>query len=132
MDEPTTVGLTHHGHERLKQLKAAGYFADMTDAYRFAIALGLAHGSMSDPATRETIFNVGTLDPDRSIHHAISALMPHQTEAIYKLAERLAEWGVDEMFQQMERGELSLSRLLKEAEDVGAATPDTAAPADLG
>jgi Arc/MetJ-type ribon-helix-helix transcriptional regulator len=129
MDEPTTVGLTRHGHERLQQLKAAGFFADMADAYRFAIALGLAHGSMAGPATRETIFNVGTLDLDRSIHHAISALMTHETEAIYKLAERLAEWGVDEMCQQMERGELSLARLLKEAEEVGAA-PEAAPPPD--
>ena len=132
MEEPTTVGLTHHGHERLQQLKAAGYFADMADAYRFAIALGLAHGSMGDPATRETIFNVGTLDPDRSIHHAISALMPCEGEAIYKLAERLAEWGVDEMCQQMERGELSLSRFLKEAEKVGAAASGAAPSPDRG
>jgi Arc/MetJ-type ribon-helix-helix transcriptional regulator len=128
MDEPTTVGLTRHGHERLQQLKTAGYFADMADAYRFAIALGLAHGSIAEPATRETIFNVGTLDPDRSIHHSISALMPREGEAVYKLAERLAEWGIDEMFQQMERGELSLSRLLREAEEVGSAAPDSAPP----
>ena len=126
MDEPTTVGLTPHGHVRLQQLKEAGYFADMADAYRFAIGLGLAHGSMADPATRGTIFNVGTLDPDGSIHHAISALMPREGEAIYKLAERLAEWGVEEMSQQMERGELSLFRMLKEAEELGSTASDAA------
>lgn len=129
MDEPTTVGLTPVGHDRLKQLKENGYFGDMADAYRFAIALALAHGAISEPATRGTIFNVGTLDPDRSLYQSISALAPEKGEAIYKLAERLAEWGVTEMFQQMERGDLSTAKLLT---DAAALTSGNAPPAKSG
>jgi hypothetical protein len=127
MDEPTTVGLTQLGHERLKQLKSSGYFAEMTDAYRFAIALALAHGGIAEPAARGTIFNVGSLDPDRSIYQAISALAPEKGEPIYKLAERLAEWGLTEMCRQMEQGTLSIATLLSEA-----AALNEGGPSDTG
>lgn len=115
MEEPTTVGLSQAGHERLKELKSNGYFDEMADAYRFAIALALAHGAIAEPAARGTIFNVGSLDPDRTIYQAISALALEKGEPIYKLAERLAEWGVAEMARQMDQGSLSMGKLLSEA-----------------
>ena len=118
MEEPTTVGLSSAGHDGLARLKEDGYFAEMQDAYRFAIALGLAHEKQSrGEGGRKTIFNVGTLDPERGLYNAIKALAPDGEEPLYALAERYAEWGVAEMIAQIDNGQLSLSRLLAEAEE---------------
>jgi Arc/MetJ-type ribon-helix-helix transcriptional regulator len=121
--EPTTVGLSKEGHEKLQRLKEDGYFGEMADAYRFAVALALANGIETGPSAnvqRATIFNVGTLDPDRALSCAVQALMQISDEPVYKVVERLADWGVDEMWSQREAGTLSISSLLGEVEHVGA------------
>jgi hypothetical protein len=116
MNEPTTVGLTEGGRDRLARLKEEGYFAEMADGYRFAIALALAHNGISEHATRRTIFNVGTLDPDGAIATAIRLIRDPDDEPVYAVAERLAEWGVDEMYAAVANGRLSFPELLAEAD----------------
>jgi hypothetical protein len=118
-EEPTTVGLSAKGHAILVRLREDDFFAEMQDAYRFAIALGIAHESTLDAkGSRQTIFNVGTLDPDQSIKNALKALHPDPGCAYYSLAERYAEWGVAEMGAQMDSGKLSLASFLTEAEEL--------------
>lgn len=114
--EPTTVGLSDSAHVKLKRLKEEGHFADMTDAYRFGIALALAYGVTPGIASgsRQTIFNVGTLDPDKSLFAAVSALRPETNEPVYRTAEKLAEWGVEEISKMAENGEISFSDLFRE------------------
>jgi hypothetical protein len=117
MVEPTTVGLTSDGHDKLRRLKEDGHFAEMTDGYRFAIALALAHGAVPTVAgQRGTIFNVGTLDPERQLYTAIKALYEPLDEPVYSIAERLAEWGVIELSRMAETSTLSFARILEEAE----------------
>jgi len=116
--EPTTIGLSDSAHIKLKRLKEDGYFGDMIDAYRFAIALALSRGSISEKGTRKTVFNVGTLDPDKSLYYAINALREDKDEPVYRTAERLAEWGIEEMFRLAEEGNLILSDLLAETESM--------------
>jgi hypothetical protein len=118
MEEPVTVGLSAVGHDGLIRLQEDGYFAEMTDAFRFAIALGLAHGRESQGSGKRTTFlNVGSLDGDRSLYNAVKALAEHTEEPIYRVAERYAEWGVAEMIAELEGGRLSLSKMLAEAEE---------------
>jgi hypothetical protein len=118
-EEPTTVGLSSTAHGILGQLREDGYFAEMQDAYRFAIALGIAHGQTREAkGSRTTIFNVGTLDSDQSIKNALKALHPAPDCAYYSLAERYAEWGTAEMGAQLEAGRLSLASFLGEAEEL--------------
>jgi len=118
MEEPVTVGLSAEGHDGLTRLQEDGYFAEMTDAFRFAIALGLAHGHESQGSGKRTTFlNVGSLDSDRSLYNAVRALVGSTEEPIYRTAERYAEWGVAEMIAESERGKLSLSKMLAEAEE---------------
>lgn len=119
MDEPTTVGLSSEGHDRLRRLKEDGYFAEMTDAYRFAVALALAHGAApAAVGSRGTIFNVGTLDPDKQVYNAIKSLYQVIDEPVYSIAERLAEWGVAELYRMAEVGQLSFTQILQEVEDL--------------
>lgn len=115
--EPTMIGLSEKSHAVLKRLKEDGHFAEMADAYRFGIALALAHGVIPDepPPPRTTIFSVATIDPDREIGNAIRALMDTQDMAVYRWAERLAEWGVTELARRAEAGDIDFGAILKDA-----------------
>lgn len=118
MNEPTTIGLSEKAHSKLQQLKEDGHFSDMADGYRFAIALALAHGQICKDAItgRTTIFNVGTLDPDNNIKMVISALREPTDEPVYKTAEKLAEWGVEELHRLSKDRKIPFAKLLDEAE----------------
>ena len=117
-DEPVNVGIAKTAHPKLQRLKEDGHFAEMVDAYRFAIGLALAHGGVtSDFAERQNLFNVGTLDPDRSLYTAVATLRQATTdEPVYKTVERLATWGVEELDRRSQRGMLSFAEILGEAE----------------
>ena len=92
-------------------------FHRLVDAYRFAASLGMAHGSLDKSnQSRGTIFNVGTLDPDRTLYEAVSALREDNSEPVYRTLERYAEWGVAELAKLHSGGEIELGPLLKEAE----------------
>lgn len=117
VSEPTMIGLSEKTHPLLKRLKEDGHFAEMADAYRFGIALALAHGVIpGEPlAPRTTIFSVATIDPDREIATAIQALMDTEDLPIYRWAERLAEWGVVELSRRAEAGDIDVASLVDEA-----------------
>jgi hypothetical protein len=117
INEPTMIGLSERTHPLLKRLKEDGHFAEMADAYRFGIALALAHGvEPEEPSPRITIFSVATIDPDREIAVAIKALTNPQGVSIYKQVERYAEWGVKELAKRAEDGDIDFASILKEAE----------------
>ena len=104
IQEPTTIGLSESAHDKLKWLKEEEYFNDLLDGYRFAIGLALAQGIIDPPEVekRTTIFNIGTVDPDQSLKQSIQAIMGNQLRGVstYRMAERLAEWGVNELESQ--------------------------------
>jgi hypothetical protein len=113
------VGIAKSAHPKLQRLKEDGHFNEMVDAYRFAVALALAHGgATSDFSERQNLFNIGTLDPDRSLHTAVATLRQQTSESVYKTVERLATWGVEELDRRSQRGMLSFAEILGEAEDL--------------
>ncbi len=117
IDEPTNLGLSEKAHGKLRQLQEEGHFAEMRDAYRFGIALALSKGivppDISSP--RSNIFGVASIDPDKSIHAAITLLMDTKQDPVYKWAERLAEWGVEELFTRSQNGQIDFVGLVEEA-----------------
>ena len=116
--EPTTIGLSDSTHEKLKLLQERGHFHELLDGYRFAIGLALAQGiEPPEVKNRKTIFNVGTFDPDQAIKISIEALMGQHLNnvPVYKMAERLAEWGVTELASQADRGSIDFAKLLEQA-----------------
>lgn len=116
--EPTTIGLSEGAHEKLKRLQEEQHFRELLDGYRFAIGLALAQGvEPPEVQKRTTIFNVGTVDPDQSLKRSIEALMGDRVQdaSIYKMAERLAEWGVNELASQAEAGSIDFAGLLDQA-----------------
>jgi hypothetical protein len=81
----------------------------MADAYRFGIALALAQGvTPSELGSSRTVFSVATIDPDQSLRNAIQTILGDKVSglSVYKMAERLADWGVQELSAQAERGEI--------------------------
>ena len=118
--EPTTIGLSESAHEKLKWLQEKEHFRELLDGYRFAIGLALAQGAEPpDVQKRTTIFNIGTVDPDQSLKRSIEALMGDRISgvAVYKIAERLAEWGVNELEAQAQSGSIDFVGLLQQANE---------------
>lgn len=112
------VGLSEASNDKLDELKEMGVFADKIDGYRFGVSLALAHGVVpGELVKRENLFNVGSLDPDQMLRQAVEALMAQQLEqtTVYRLIERLADWGVAELHAQAKAGEIDFPALLEEA-----------------
>lgn len=108
------IGVSEATHSKLKNLKDDGHFREMADAYRFAIGLALAQGI--DPpeiGTSQTVFSVATIDPDQSIKNAIQTILGDQIRdvPIYKMAERLADWGIQEIAREAEGGDIDVVTL---------------------
>ena len=118
--EPTTIGLSEGAHRKLKWLQEEQHFRELLDGYRFAVGLALAQGiEPPEVQKRTTIFNVGTVDPDQTLKRSIEALMGDRIRgvAVYKMAERLAEWGVNELASQAKAGSIDFLRLLDQTGD---------------
>ncbi len=109
--EPTMIGLSDTTHAKLTRLKEDGHFREMQDAYRFAIGLALAQGiDPPEMSSSRTVFSVATIDADQSLKNAIQTIMGSKLKDIpvYRMAERLADWGVQELYAQAERGEIDI------------------------
>lgn len=108
--EPTMIGVSEATHAKLKRLKEDGHFNEMADAYRFGIGLALAQGITPPEISSNTVFSVATIDPDQTIRTAIQTILGEKlgTLPVYRMAERLADWGVQELYAQAERGEIDV------------------------
>jgi len=115
-----TIGATSENHDFLEKLTAVdGYFAEMTDAYRFAISIAIRYGQIADPGmATTTLINAGTLDPDGIIRNLIMALYP-ETETPYRQAELLAGKGLEILQNHYNLTEsLSFKDIFKSADGV--------------
>lgn len=119
MNELTTIGLSDIGDAKLDELKELGIFAEKMDGYRFAVSLAIAQGAMSSElAKRKPFLNIGSLDPDQKLKKAVEALYANQLAdtTVYRVVERLAEWGVTELHAQAKAGSIDFEKLLEQAE----------------
>ena len=116
----TTVGLSEHACDLLDQMKEQEIFAEKLDGYRFAISLAAASGIVPpEIGKRKTLFNVGSLDPGQLLRSAVEALYEDQLSntSVYRVAERLADWGVRELYEQASEGQLDFAEILRSMED---------------
>lgn len=123
VSEIVNIGLSESGNAKLDDLKERGLFAEKMDAYRFAVALALAQGAIGDEISkRMTFLHVGSLDPDQRLKIAVEALLPSLLEAStpYRVIERLADWGVNELYQQAQNGAIDFEELFGQVERANA------------
>lgn len=111
------IGLSEKTHAVLTQMKEDGYLAEMADGYRLGIALALAKGVVPPevPAPRKTVFSVATIDPDQDVATAIRSLANLEGGSIYRMAERLAEWGINEIHTMFDGGPIDIADILRAA-----------------
>ena len=115
--EPTMIGLSEKAHSLLSQKKEDNYLAEMADGYRLAIGLALAQGVVPDDVPqRRTVFSVATIDPDQQISAAIKALIDINGGSVYRMAERLADWGVFELAKRFDGGPIDVGALVPKSE----------------
>lgn len=118
--EVVTIGLTQEADDMLEAMVDDGTFAQKIDGYRFAFSLALAQGARpGELSKRKTIFNVGTVDPDKTLQDIIEELAPELLikSSPYRAIERLAEWGVRELYQQAIGPGIDFVGLLTEVEE---------------
>ena len=120
ISEPTMIGVSEATHGKLKRLKEDGHFKEMADAYRFAIGLALAQGCVPPEISSQTVFSVATIDPDQTIRNAIQTILGESASgiSIYKYAEKLADWGIQELSSQAERGEIDFVAIFDQLSEV--------------
>lgn len=115
--EPTSIGLSERAHALLTQMKEDNFLAEMADGYRLGIGLALAQGVEPDDLPhRRTVFSVATIDPDQEIAAAIRALIDLKGGSVYRMAERLAEWGVIELAKQFDGSPIDVATLVPKSE----------------
>ncbi|MGZ3370223.1 MAG: hypothetical protein ACXWK1_14865, partial [Caulobacteraceae bacterium] len=86
--------------------------------------LALAQGVFPpEMGSSHTVFSVATIDPDQSIRNAVQTIMGDQLDggSVYKMAERLADWGIQEMAREAARGEIDVVSLFDQIKAAGEA-----------
>lgn len=114
IEDKQQIGLTPDADEAIKDL-ASKYFANQTDAYRFAIAYAIA--ADLDPADAAqtgyvTKYNaLGTLESGSSIRDMLEILAVGEPTRPFATAEKLADLGVREITRRL-NGNESLAEML--------------------
>lgn len=118
ISEPTMIGVAEATHAKLQRLKEDGHFREMADAYRFGIGLALAQGIVPREISARTVFSVGTIDPKQELRNAIQAVLGSHLNGVpvYKMAERLADWGINELSAMAEKGEIDVVKLFDQVQ----------------
>jgi hypothetical protein len=117
-NDMTQIGLSAKMHPHLVALKEEGYFAQMRDAYRFAIAVAITNEVIPpELQNRQNVFAIPTVDSDGSLAVAIRTLVPGGEISPYRWAERLAEAGIEILADKMAQGKLDIGAMLVDAEN---------------
>lgn len=113
INEPTMIGVSDRAHTILTHMKEEHYVAEMADGFRIGIALALSLGvDPPEVSARRTVFSVATIDPEQEIATAIRALVDLEGGSVYRMAERLADWGIIELDKKFKSGPLEIAALL--------------------
>lgn len=119
-DDISKFSLSEKSHERLKRLQEEEHFLEMKDAFRFGIALALSRGIVPpeiESPKSAGIYSISQIDPDQSIALIINIMLGSLGVPPYRLAERLAEWGINELSRESEKGQIDFSKLIAEAKE---------------
>ena len=91
------VGLSPEGKTTLREMEVQGVIATQLDGYLLGIAMAIAadlQPSAERAPDRETMYNMGSVDPDGNLRLMIRELYPQASTWASRAAESLAEQGV--------------------------------------
>jgi hypothetical protein len=104
------IGLSEKAHALLSQMKDDNFLAEMADGYR---SQGI---EPEDVPQKRTVFSVATIDPDQEIATAIRALIDLKGGSVYRMAERLADWGVIELSKRFDGTPINIGTLVPKSD----------------
>ena len=117
-EEPKTVGMADDTKAMLSELSGQLGFKEEMEAFRLAVAVALVLQPRPEscPEIRglTTTYNIGSLDREGKLQQAVLLFNPNYEGSVYKLVERLADWGIRWMRSKCEHREMSASELLSE------------------
>lgn len=116
--EPKNIGLGKDNKIWLKKLEEEKFFKEMKDGYIFSISYALSKG-IDPPEILDkdgSMYSISTIDPDREIYSAISCLMPLYNGSIYKMAEKLAEYGCTELVKLYREKQLDIAAIVEQSQ----------------
>lgn len=118
-EDISKLGLSERIDAKLKRLQEEKHFVDMRDAYRVGIALAIAYCIRPPEIMQPKVgrYNISQIDEDKSIETTINLLIDTEGVPTYRWAERLAEWGVEKLSQESEKGQIDFSKLILEAKE---------------
>jgi Arc/MetJ-type ribon-helix-helix transcriptional regulator len=108
-----TIGLTSSNKEIVELLLNQGLFKEQIDVARFAMALAINDETEAEEMEgAETVWNVGSFDPDGELRNLIPILYPN-TKNPYKLIEFLVNIGVKKIGQKVKDPTFEISDFFK-------------------
>lgn len=110
-DDKTTLGLTPENREVMDNI--IDHFNEQMDAARFAMSLAINSGEEpGEMKNADTVWNVGSFDPDGDIRDLIRALFP-EVESPYRAAEYFINTGLQQIDEHLEENkELDVVQLI--------------------
>ena len=94
-EDKKTLGLTAANRNVVEQIMERGFFEDQIDAAKFSMSLAIKNDvKPGDIEGAETVWNIGSFDPDGEIRDLIKALYP-DTEIPYRLIEFFINAGLE-------------------------------------
>ena len=118
------VGLSPNGKAVLKEMEDQGVIGTQLDGYLLAIALAVKAGlqpSAERASERETMYSMGSVDPDGNLRLMIRELYPQASSWAARAAESLAEQGVSLLANHKIGDEYWLSTMCPDASVAGSA-----------
>lgn len=99
-DDKTTIGLTPENRAVVEEI--IDHFDEQMDAARFAMSISIKSGEEPSKAKNtDTVWNVGSFDPDGEIRDLIQALFP-ENDSPYRAAEYFINDGLQKIDDHLE------------------------------
>lgn len=108
-----TIGLTSDNRKIMNELWEKDVFNDQMDLAKFAMSVAINQGVIPNNSSEgtETIWNVGSFDPEGEIKSVIKALYP-DTVTPYRAMEYLFNQGFHIISEKMNENNFEISDLL--------------------
>ena len=125
-EDKKTIGLTTENRSVMDRIMDKGFFRDQKDAAMFAMAYAIEQGIRAGNSEgTNTIWNVGTLDPDGEIRVLISNLFP-DTSTPYRVLEFFVNTGLAQIGVRMDNEPgIDITDFLIDSSIAGTAKPGT-------
>ena len=122
-DDLAQIGASPDTRRTLELLRDEGHVKELVDGYRLCIAVACAWNEVptfDGRSNRTTMFATNTVDTTSlDLRVALTELYPEYRAIPYRVAEALAEAGALIVNERMSGTHISLSELVRQAEEIG-------------